>query len=239
MTYEDREEGAFLEAFNVTRSGELENSVFAILSSDGKQQLVHASRSTHHAFNNAQTMAETMNRIARPADSDQKNARSRAELPKVPNVRLAVDVAACDNQPLVVLFAASAKNLSELEQRLAGLAWSEQFIGKFVYVTASDAKELTKIEGRSVEAGMLVVQADQFGMSGKTLSQVDASASLEDLVKCLQTGVEKHAAKDKTFVNHVGEGHRQGIFWETAIPVTDPMEKQARERGRQRGPQQD
>ena len=41
-TYEDKEEGEFLTTFRVTCSGELENTVFTILSSDGKKQLARA-----------------------------------------------------------------------------------------------------------------------------------------------------------------------------------------------------
>ena len=35
-----------------------------------------------------------------------------------------------------------------------------------------------------------------------------------------------------TVLFHVRAGHLEGIFWQTAIPVTDPMELMARERGR-------
>ena len=44
-TYEDKEEGEFLKSFHVTRSGELENTVAALLAPDGKRQLARASRS--------------------------------------------------------------------------------------------------------------------------------------------------------------------------------------------------
>src|SRR5436305_8036895 len=103
-TYENREEGEFLKSFRVTRSGELENTVFTILSPDGKRQLARAARSARQTFGDAPRMAETMNRIA--GEHEQKAVVGQpAQLPKVPNVRLAVNVASCDNRPLVVLFA--------------------------------------------------------------------------------------------------------------------------------------
>src|SRR5690349_8670427 len=96
-TYEDKEEGEFLKSFRVTRSGEVENTVATVLSPDGKRQLARASRGAGQTFGNAARMAETMTRIA--GEFAAKNVGSPPELPKVATVRLAVDVAACDNQP--------------------------------------------------------------------------------------------------------------------------------------------
>src|SRR5262245_59734750 len=64
-TYEDAEEGAFLKALVPTRSGELENSVFAILSPDGNDNLVRASRGIRHVYVDSRAMAEGMDQIAR------------------------------------------------------------------------------------------------------------------------------------------------------------------------------
>jgi hypothetical protein len=229
-TYEDKEEGDFLKSFRVTRSGEVENTVFTILSPDGKRQLARASRSANHTFGNAARMAETMKRIS--GEFAAKNAGAPPELPKVANVRLAVDVAACDNQPLVLVFSPDAAARKKLEERLAALAWGEQFLGRFVYASASAVKELAEIEGAKAEAGVLVIQSDKFGLKGKVLAQVSATASAEELVRCLQEWVKLHQRQEKTFGEHVREGHRKGVFWDTVIPVTDPMEARARERGR-------
>src|SRR5947209_110531 len=65
MTYENQEEADFLKSFLVTRSGELENTVFAILAPDGQQRLVRGSRTAKQTFRDAEQMAETMNRLAR------------------------------------------------------------------------------------------------------------------------------------------------------------------------------
>jgi hypothetical protein len=40
--------------------------------------------------------------------------------------------------------------------------------------------------------------------------------------------------EDKTFSNHVREGHKLGVFWQTQTPVTDPQEARARERGKRK-----
>src|SRR5262249_14780832 len=153
-------------------------------------------------------------------------------LPRVSNLRLAIDVAACDNQPLVVLFGTDAAALKTLEQRLIPLAWRPPFLGRFIYVHTALAREIKELAGARVEAGVLVVQPDQFGLKGTVLAQIRADADRTELVECLQQGMTRHQRVAKDFGSHVGMGHQQGIFWETVIPVTDPMELKARERGR-------
>jgi hypothetical protein len=232
-TYEDREEGAFLKSFNVTRSGELENTVFTVLTADGKRQLARASRGASHTFGDAARMAQTMKRIA--AAHPARPATGRPALPKVANVRLAVDVAACDNQPLVLVFAADAKTRREIEEPLAALAWSEPYLGRFVYASAATARELAAIDGAKAATGILVIESDSFGLKGKVLAQTTGRTRAA-MVRCLTEGAQRFRGKEKTFGSHVREGHRKGVFWETAIPVTDPQEQAARERGRRFGP---
>jgi hypothetical protein len=232
LTYEDRTEGAFLKSLVRTRSGELENTVFALLSPDGKQVLTRASRSARHTFGDARQLAETMDRCA-----GRYAAREfPAALPAVPSVRLALNVAACDHRPLVVAFAPEAMARRRLAERLASLVWDERFRGRFTYVTAAAATELSAIQDAPTEAGVFVVQPDRFGLAGKALKQVGAEAPPAALAACLTYGLALHRPSDEAFGEHVRDGHQQGVFWETIIPVTDPMERQARERGRRLGP---
>src|SRR5689334_10091271 len=173
-TYENKDEGEFLKAFNVTRSGELENTVFALLEPDGKRRLARASRSARQTFGDAERMAEAMNRLAREYPGKEPADRAPPGLPLVTNLRLAIDVAACDNQPLVVLFAPDDAARRSLEEKVRSLAWHEQFVGRFVYVAVADAAELDRVEGARAEAGLLVVQPDRFGLKGKVLRQAGA-----------------------------------------------------------------
>ena len=235
-SYEDGAEGEFLKSFNVTRSGELENTVFTILAPDGKRQLARASRSARQTFGDAERLAATMNRIANEYEGQESADTSAAELPLVANLRLAIDVAACDNQPLVVLFAPGGEGRRDLEERVRSLAWDSEFLGRFVYAAAADAGELSRIEGARAEAGLLVVQPDRFGLKGTVLRQVGADGSRAELAQCLRKGAELFQPRDESFGEHVRAGHEQGVFWETVIAVTDPMEQRARERGRSRGP---
>src|SRR5262249_42925587 len=175
-------------------------------------------------FGDAARMAETMNRLADTFEVKRTAGDQLPELPTVRNVRLAVNVAACDNQPLVVLLARDGQARRELESRLAPLAWGEAFLGQFVYVAAADAEELAGVEGARAGSGVLVVQPDRFGLKGKVLTQVSADAPRDELAKCLREGLALHRRGDKSFGSHVRDGQRQGVFWETVLPVTDPME---------------
>jgi hypothetical protein len=80
------------------------------------------------------------------------------------------------------------------------------------------------------------VQPDRFGLKGTVLRQVGAAASAGELAKCLAEGADLFRRADRSFGAHVRDGHRLGVFWETVIPVSDPMERRARERGKLAGP---
>lgn len=231
MTYESQEEGEFLKSFNVTRSGELENTVFAVLSSDGKRQLARAARSARQTFGDAPRMAAALNRIADEAGVKQ-TARAVPELPAVANVRLAIDVASCDNQPLVVVVAPDEATRKTLEERLRPLAWGERFLGRFIYTVASAPEDLAGIDGLKPRAGVLVVQSDRFGLKGTILRQAGPEASRDELAKCLAEGLARFRGEAKSFSAHVRAGKQQGVLWQTRIPVTDPMEQRARQSGR-------
>jgi hypothetical protein len=226
-TYENAAEAKFLEAICPTGSGRLENTVFTILSPDGKRQLSQASRSTREVFDNAGDMTRAMNRIAawyRP-----KAADIIPDLPTVASVRLAINVAACDDQPLIVVIGKSARARGQLIARLKPLAWSEEFRGRFVYVTASQTKEIETIADAGVDDAVLVVQPDRFGLKGSVLTACRGKANSEDLAACLRQGIVQYSRRDETFQDHVHEGRLEGVFWQTAIPVTDPMERRARQ----------
>src|SRR5262249_29612151 len=113
------------------------------------------------------------------------------------NVRLAVNVAACDNQPLVLVFGPDAGARKELEARVAALAWVDPFLGRFVYASASAARELAEIEGAKAEAGVLVVQSDKFGQKGKVLTRAAAAVSDEELARCLDQGARQFQREEK------------------------------------------
>jgi hypothetical protein len=229
-TYENKAEAGFLKAICPTGSGELENTVFTILAPDGKRQLARASRSAREVFGDADRMAETMNRVAGWYKPRPTTKQELPELPTVANVRLAIDVAACDNQPLVLLFSKDAATRQALAGALKPLAWSEEFRGRFIYAEASGENESAPIQGTSRGPGVLVIQPDRFGLAGRVLKSAPAGASVKALAQCLRTGAAMHRPQVESFRDHVRDGRATGAFWETVLPVSDPMERAARQR---------
>ena len=63
-TYEDKSESQFLKRLYVGRSGQMENTTFAILSPNAKRTLVSAGRGPFRAFRDANEMARQMNTIS-------------------------------------------------------------------------------------------------------------------------------------------------------------------------------
>lgn len=103
-TYESASEAEFLKTVFVDRSGNLQNTVTAILSPDGETVLSRPGRSWDWAYKSPSEMVADMKRIATkyPVKGDVK------ALPAMADFRISLNVAACDNLPLVVGVAETA-----------------------------------------------------------------------------------------------------------------------------------
>jgi hypothetical protein len=156
---------------------------------------------------------------------------TQASLPLVTNAKLALDIAAADGQPLVVIVGKNEATRTRLSGLVAPLAWSDDFIGRFVYVTAT-TKELTAIEGLKIDSGVVVIRPDKYGLKGSVLAQIDGGAAANKIGDTLRKGLAEFEPIAKSLRTHVREGHRDGVYWEPPLPVTDPEERAARERGK-------
>lgn len=231
LSYENKEEAAFLKSFNVGRSGDAENTVFCILSPDAKQRLSRASRGTGQVYGNPKNMAEGMTKIALQYPGVASEIEKISAVPYVADLRLALNVAGCDKQPLVVINHAINGDTLDLEKKISAIAWSNEYLGKFIYVKVRDQKELELVMGAEKESQILVVQPDNFGLKGEVLFQTGEVSTLQ-LKETLSQGVGKGKWPELSFWNHVQQGHQKGVFWETKLPVTDKQELSARERAR-------
>jgi hypothetical protein len=237
LSYENEEEARYLKSLLVGRSGEMENTTFCFLSADAGRFLSRPARGVQQLFRDAASMAEWMNQTA-DAETDRKEVTAPAPLPKVPNVRLGINVAAADNQPVVVLQAEGAKDAPRLERELAALAWSPGFIGRLTFTVAARAADLGSVPGAEKALGVLVIQPDRFGQKGTLLARAAETASAEQIAAALREGLKKFRPNPVGGMEHVWEGIQQGVFWETLLPVTDPMEARARERSRRQSGRQ-
>src|SRR5687767_845419 len=118
-TYEDADEARFLKGFLRTRSGEVENSVFGLLAPDGTTKLTRAARGTGQVYADAAAMAADLRRVA----GKYSRQPAMTSLPLVASPRLALDVAAADGRPLVVILGKDAAARKRMAEDVAELAW--------------------------------------------------------------------------------------------------------------------
>ena len=226
-TYEDREEARFLKQIFTGRSGELENTVFCLLAPDGRQRISRAGRGP--GFRSDRQMAAEMRELARQYES--RNDDRIPRLPQLKNVRLGLNVARCDNLPLLVCLANSQEALVKMHRQLAPLAFSPELAGRLIYASSTEPAELKAVRGTIPESGFLVIDPGTFGVDGELETTMAAGATTAELSEQLRGLVTRFDRRQRQHHQHVREGRRKGLDWETEIPVTDPMSNQARERG--------
>jgi hypothetical protein len=228
MTYESASEAEVLQA--LWRPGApLENTVFAILDPTARP-ILRGGRSPSMMFRDSADLAKTMDEVAR---NYQSNKNTPETLPLIDSVRLAVDVAACDHRPLVVVLGNNSEDQQRLASTLAPVAWSDALMGKLVYASGS-SYDLKQIRGASISRGYLFVAPNLFGTAGSTISQLGPSANRADLEQAARHAIDSYRPQVLNHHDHVRAGHEEGIEWQTAIPITDPHSLQAIERDRMR-----
>src|SRR5207249_1084471 len=116
----------------------------------------------------------------------------------VEKVRLALNVAACDRQPLVVIRIEDSARRAKLSAGLATLAWSREFVGKFVYVAAEKRKDLDFLEDVP-DAAVIVIDPDTYGLKGKTLAHASSDATPSQLVEMLKTALSRTQRTERNF----------------------------------------
>src|SRR5262245_9523785 len=121
-TYEDADEARFLKGLFRTRSGEVENSVFCVLAPDGRSKLIRAASGPEQVYADAAAIAADMKRVA----GQSSPSAPPAALPLVAGPRLALDVAAADGLPLVVILGNDAVAHQRLASGVAKLAWTDE-----------------------------------------------------------------------------------------------------------------
>lgn len=228
-SYEEKEEGEYLTQLYRGRTGLLNNTTFALLAPDGETLLAPSGRGPEFVLGkrgNPNQQAATEDVIAfaeilaaKAKDYDHKG--DLALLPEALDVRRALVVAACDNQPLVVLFAESEQTRRKAKARLAELAWSEEFLGRMQYIVATSREELGKISGLPEGDFFAVIEPNQFGLEGKALGSLEATKRKADLSKLLRQGLKSYTRVDLPSREHRQKGQRAGAQWEAVMPVTD------------------
>ena len=220
-TYEDEEEAELLASLARTRSGELENTVFALLAPDGKTKISRGARSIQRVFGPSNTeIAASLTEVSEKYKI--KNNEKPTSLPLATTLRLALNVAACDNQPLVICLSENKATLTKIEQAVAAYAWGEKYLGQFHYVSSSSPEKLSSISGNTIKEGLLIVEPDRFGTTATVLAQLETNAGSNKIDETLSQGlVAFDRARPANHRSHRAAGSASGIHWKTAVPVTD------------------
>lgn len=211
-TYENAEEAKMLEKIFVGPSGALENTVFALLAPDGKTLLSAAGRGPHFAFASPAEMAAQMQGLATKYQA--ATTLVSTQIPYVKGVRLAINVAACDRLPVLVLAGSNREQLERLEKAVRPLAWKQRLQGQVIFTSTSDPDEMRGLGG----PGIYLLDPEPFGRHGKILKRFTSS----DVAAGLPGAVTAYHRPVKVYQQHVSEGRQEGVYWQTAIPVTDP-----------------
>ncbi len=233
-TYEDADEAEYMKRLFLPRSGVLENTTFSILAPDGKRKLSASGRGPRHMFRNASAMASTMNRIAKQYPAKRSQPDQQPALPLMKDVALALNVAASDNLPLVVINALPDTKATAATALLRQVAWTRPLSGQFVYALAKDSKELKAISGAKPADQILVIEPGQFGLEGKVLTTFDHAEDAGTAKAKLMNVTRNFSRQPSSHRSHVRKGIELGIDWESQIPETDPMSIRARQRMRGR-----
>lgn len=234
-TYESAEEAKFMKGIYVGKSGQMENTTFAILSPNGKKKLTRVGRGPFHEYRNASQMAAGMNRIAKSYDVKPETLMSDSDLPWSESVDVGLNISSADSIPMIVIAADENAKMKKLQQKLLPLAWSKSVIGQFNYAKATSTGDLNALTGINEESelnSILIVEPGQFGLSGKVLKQLDVSASEEELKQALANAIENCQRVSKDHGSHVQLGIQLGVEWDSEIPETDQQSVRARKRAR-------
>lgn len=222
-TYESAAEAKVLKSIWVSRDGDIKNTTFAILSPDGRRLLTDAGRGPDWALGRggAAEQAQQMTRIAR----EFRTSKSPAALPTCADLRRALNIAACDMQPLVVAIGKPGEPW--IAKSLAKLAWNDDFIGRFVWATAS-RDELDAIDGVGAKDKLIVVQPDDYGLTGTVIAR--SASRPTAIAKALRAGLDAFRVGEKDSRRHIRRGQRTDKQWKPAIEVTDGPTARRRDR---------
>lgn len=153
--------------------------------------------------------------------SSKEATASRRPLPYFATLHQALNVAACDARPLVLVISSTTEEREAVEALARPLAWSDEFVGCFHFVNSfPDDHSLSELDGmaRKPEAGLYLITPDEFGMHGTLFHHVPRGGSPDgladkarDLLSEFAGDYEKRSLVEK-FQRHTTIGARDWIY---------------------------
>ena len=234
-TYEDKREAGFLKwAFLRSPTEELRNFGYCILSPDGKRKLRRSVRGPNYLYPNSGAMVADLQRIARQFSPKTTTSSPRPAVPRMKTVRLGINVASCDGLPSIVVFGTGPREVGRMNAKLGGVIWDTALAGKFIYSSTTKSSDLKIVAGATRRSGILVIEPDAYGLTGRLIKRIDAGVSQEDLKSELIAVANSFTRRSKTHGLHVRNGRRSGQLWKTEVPVPQRVRTRGRPAPRRR-----
>lgn len=233
VTYEDEAEGEFVQSIFRGRDGALENSVFAFLAPDGKTPLTRAGRSPSQIFkaNSLELSRDLL--IKEMASLQQRYPQTEpvsSVLPMSLDLRRAMNVASCDLQPLVILYAQGKAERKHLSKVVAELAGDLKYRGRFAFAWGQNALEIEALTGLTVDTdkpSLWIVAPNEYGTEAALLQEVqDPKAGT--LKHAFDRVVKEFRIESRDSRQHYLRGKAEGMVWVSQFPVTDPDSNRAK-----------
>lgn len=201
--------------------GRFENTAFCLLAPDGKERLSRSGRAPWMAFGrqDENTIAE-MEKIAK-----QYPPKGDAKTPLVQDFhsfKQSLNVASGD-QRLLLYVAAEAEQQDDLRDKLSAVLGDDELVGRFhsdFYSKGSDENWAEVIDGEKSKSGLIIIQSDKFGQKGRVVRQLALGAEPKEIKSALLDANQRFAKSEerKVYSEHVSEGHREGVQFDTVMP---------------------
>ena len=198
--------------------GELRNTTFALLDPSGEKALAKTGRSPQMVYKNIDSFAVDLASLANEFESEV----GTMSLPLMPSLRLGLNIAACDGLPLVVIINDESRKWEKVFSSLVELSQTDSLSGQAHYVLLKDTKEIESLKGYKPDNFVYVLKPDSFGITGRVVAAFRDKETLS--LVALGASFDTARMPKKTLSDsrqHVREGRRKGIAWESQMPRAD------------------
>jgi hypothetical protein len=210
-TFESAAEAIKLEEYYLGPDGKQVNTIFCLLDPKG-EALIRSGRSPRSIYASPERLMEAMQGF-------QESFKPKPQAPALPligTLRLGLNIAACDQMPLVVGIARGKSNATKLKAAMTKLGASKEFRGRAQYVIlesgSADHKLLAAFEGFDAKTEVQLWMPDAFGEKATLLHAGNASAS--GLVKRYGKLLDSRQQAARHARQHVRKGHAEGKSWD-------------------------
>ena len=196
----------------------MRNTTFALLNPSGEKALAKTGRSPQMVYGDIDSFTVD---LAAQANKFQPAVGLKA-LPLIPNLRLGLNIAACDGLPLVVIIHNESSKGKKSFSSLVKLSQTDSLSGQAHYVLLEDTKEIENLKGYKSDNLFYVLKPDSFGVTGRVVVSFLDKESLS--LVALGAAFDAARIPKKTLDDsrqHVRQGRRKGIAWESQEPRAD------------------